>query len=233
MITDGELEWLQTSYRCLALSIRTLVARRAEPHSTEEFADLQEEYDKYVKAMEFLHSMLEIMLVRRETYRMRSSLVLEVISTSSTPTPRRSNSVDPTLLLAELSPEDIQKISREEPYKCPICTSTVGQPSLSDSGKPVPAEEYARVPCPFGHVFGRVCIERWIRQEASPDCPLCRHTFLPGLPGNREGSPDVVEGEVESASDNEDEDEPALWWWISILRGDAPLHVFVILEGSI
>lgn len=74
--------------------------------------------------------------------------------------------------------QDVPQDDRE----CRICFSPYG----SDTGgfKPinVEPEDVVRLAC--GHIFGRICLLRWL--ALSPTCPVCRNHCFPGNPPNQD-----------------------------------------------
>lgn len=88
---------------------------------------------------------------------------------------------------------------------CVICRFTIGEVrSVLGIEETLPAEKPMRFCCEK-HIFGKDCIEQWIKDKQDPTCPLCRYQAVP----YRHSSSSIRSvGECISP------------WWISILRGD-------------
>lgn len=54
---------------------------------------------------------------------------------------------------------------------CGICGADYGQ--TKSPGNKTAIEFPVELPCPGRHVFGKICLLRWIRE--SPSCPMCRY----------------------------------------------------------
>jgi len=78
---------------------------------------------------------------------------------ASPPAPPPSPS--PSLLLY-LEQEDLQDQNR-----CTICNETLGDTRVDDT-----IETPSILPC--GHVFGNLCISRWLHDSKHQNCPICR-----------------------------------------------------------
>ena len=76
----------------------------------------------------------------------------------------------PSPTIANLPPDN---------QECTICTEPYRSPSLLDKFSQPVSEQPAQLPC--GHIFGRECIARWLKDGRS--CPICRRQFFqPPMP---------------------------------------------------
>jgi len=55
--------------------------------------------------------------------------------------------------------------------RCSICNETFGQPRADGS-----VEKAAILPC--AHIFGELCISRWLENSPHHDCPNCRRKMV-------------------------------------------------------
>ena len=91
-------------------------------------------------------------------------------------------------LLQTSSYMDINALGPDD-LKCVICCSEYSkesennttEPAVEEPNQDFPGQKTAECPLklPCDHVFGYLCIRRWLRISRSPTCPICRYELQP------------------------------------------------------
>lgn len=75
-----------------------------------------------------------------------------------------------------LGPDDLNCIICHSEYSKERENNTT-QPAVEEPNQDFPGQKTAEFPIklPCDHVFGYLCIRRWLRNSRSPSCPICRY----------------------------------------------------------